>query len=82
MCVVFSKTTSIKACSNKQDGQKGERRCAMVQRNCVLFYLVIVLRERNQARLELFSKNLLTFPCYVGSIHHASLFMTSKERYN
>ena len=38
-----------------------ETRCALVKRNCVLFYLIIVLREGNQARSELFSKIALLF---------------------
>ena len=34
--------------------KKKKRRCALAQRNCVLFCLVIVLREKNQAQLKLF----------------------------
>ena len=32
------------------------RKWALVEINCVLFYLIIVLRKRNQVRFELFSK--------------------------
>ena len=40
----------------KQDVQGCETGCALMKRKCVLFYLIIVLRERNQARFKLFSK--------------------------
>ena len=33
--------------------KKKKRRCALAQRNCVLFCLVIVLGEKNQAQLKL-----------------------------
>ena len=45
---------------NKQDGRKGERRCVLVQGNCVLFYLIKTLRERNQADLN-YSVNFFNF---------------------
>ena len=34
---------------------RGETRYALVVKNCFLFYLIINLREGNQARFELFS---------------------------
>ena len=50
--MVLSETTGIKSMQmmhvlhkltlNKQDGQRGER-CALVQRNCILFYLTFYL---------------------------------------
>ena len=56
-------TTACKCCMvcitnslNKQDGYRGETRCALVERNCVLFYLIIVFREGSQARFELLSE--------------------------
>ena len=36
------------------EGEKQE--CALVERNCVLFYVIKLLKEENQARFELFSK--------------------------
>ena len=36
------------------EGTKQE--CVLVERKCVLFYVIIVLREWNQARFELFGK--------------------------
>ena len=57
--MVSSETTSTTACKwcmvcitnslNKQDGYTGETRYPQVERNCVLFYLVIVFREGSQA---------------------------------
>ena len=44
----------ILSTSKKAEGVKQE--CVLVERNCVLFYVIIVLRERSQARFELFSK--------------------------
>ena len=44
----------ILSTSKMAGGAKQE--CASVERKCVLFYVVIVLRECNQARFELFSK--------------------------
>ena len=63
--MVLSETMSTTACKwcmvcitnspNKKDGYRGETRYALVERNCVLFYLIIVLREGSQARFELLS---------------------------
>ena len=50
-CMVC-KTNSL----NKQDGYKGETRYALVERNCILFYLIIVFREGSQAGFELLSE--------------------------
>ena len=44
----------ILSTSKKAEGVKQE--CVLVERNCVLFYVIIVLRESSQARFELFSK--------------------------
>ena len=61
-----SKTTSTTASKwcmvcitnslNKQDGYRGETRYALVEINCVLFYLIIVFREGSQVRFELLSE--------------------------
>ena len=60
--MVPSETTSTTICqwcmvcitnSLKQDGYRGETRYALVEKNCVLFYLIIVFREVSQARFEL-----------------------------
>ena len=50
------------------DGRWGKTRCVLMKRNCVLFYLITVLREGNQARFELFSKIFLTFQWNVDCI--------------
>ena len=64
--MVPSGTTNTTACKwcrvcitnylNKQDGYRGETRDALVERNCLLFYLIIVFREWSQARFELFNE--------------------------
>ena len=64
--MVPSETTSTTACKwcmvcitnslNKQDGYRGETRYALVERNCVLFYLIIVFVDGSQARFELLSE--------------------------
>ena len=58
--MVPSETTTYKWCMvcvtnslNKQDGYRGEARYVLVERNCALFYLIIVFREGSQARFEL-----------------------------
>ena len=58
-------TTARKCCLvcitnflNQQDVYMGETRYAPVERNCVLFYLIIVFREESQARFELLSEIL------------------------
>ena len=33
-----------------------KQKCELVERNCILFYVTIVLREENQAWFELFSE--------------------------
>ena len=48
--MVPSQSTSTTACKrcmvyittylNRQDGYRGETRCALVERNCVLFYIL------------------------------------------
>ena len=48
-CMVCTITNSL----NKQDGYRGETRYALMERDCVLFYLIIVFREESQARFEL-----------------------------
>ena len=49
-----------------------------MERNCALFYPIIVLREGNQGRFELFNKSLnLSKRCRLYSL--ASVFMTCKE---
>ena len=63
---------------NKQDGYEGETKCALVERNCVLFYLVIVLREGNQTRFELFSEIFLL----LNAIYTPVSLMGCKEIYN
>ena len=35
------------------EGEHLETRCASLERNCILLYLIIVLWERNQAQFEL-----------------------------
>ena len=57
-----------------------QTRLALVER-CVLFYLIIVLRERNQARFESFSKIFKLFNA-MWAVSPTSLFMACKERYN
>ena len=57
----------------KQDGRRGKTRCTLLEKNCVLFYLIIVLREWNQAQLELFSK-ILSFQSDVGCIPRQSVY--------
>ena len=50
MGMVLSETTSTKACKifakikflKKQDGRRGKKKYALVQQNCILFYLIIV----------------------------------------
>ena len=64
--MVPSETTSTTACKwcmicitnslNKQDGYRDKTRYAMVKKNCVLFYRIIVFREGSQARFELLSE--------------------------
>ena len=64
--MVPSETTTTKECklcivctnyfSQQAKWLWGETRCALMKRNCVLFYLIIILRKGNQARFELFSK--------------------------
>ena len=63
---VLFETTIINACklsmicinqlSQQQNGEKFEKRCVLVRKISVLFYLIIVSKERNQGRFELFSK--------------------------
>ena len=58
--MVPSKTTSTTACKwcmvcvanslKKPGGYRVEARYALVERNCVIFYLIIVFREGSQAR--------------------------------
>ena len=48
-CMVCTRTNSL----NKQDGYRGETRYALMERGCVLFYLIIAFREQSQARFEL-----------------------------
>ena len=50
------------------------------KKNCVLFYLIIDLREGNQPQFELLSK--IFNPMRYNIPPPASLFMTYKERYN
>ena len=40
---------------NKQDRWGGERRRELIKRNSILFCLILVLREVNRARFELFN---------------------------
>ena len=42
--------------STSKMAEGAKQKCALVERNCVLFYVIIVLRDGNQARSELFSK--------------------------
>ena len=64
--MVPSKTTSTTACKlcmvcvanslKKQDGYRGKTRYALVERNYVIFYLIIGFRERSQDRFELLNE--------------------------
>ena len=42
--------------STSKTAGEAKQECALVERKCVLFYLIIVLRECNQGRFELFGK--------------------------
>ena len=42
--------------STSKTAGEAKQECALMERKCVLFYLIIVLRECNQARFELFGK--------------------------
>ena len=64
--MVPSETTSTTACKwcmvyinnslKKQDGYRGEASYALVETNCILFYLIIVFREGSRARFEFLSE--------------------------
>ena len=60
--------------------KRAQERVHWCKKNCVLFYLIIDLREGNQPQFELLSKifNLMRY----NMPPPASLFMTYKERYN
>ena len=45
---------SILSTSKMAEGAKQE--CTLVEKNCILFYVIIILREENQGPFELFSK--------------------------
>ena len=42
--------------STSKMAEGAKQKCALVERNCILFYVIIVLGDGNQARSELFSK--------------------------
>ena len=52
------------------EGAKEDVHC---WKKTLLFYLIILLREWNKARLELFSK-ILSFQCDVGCIPRQSVY--------
>ena len=66
---------------NKQDGFRGETRYALMERNCALFYLIIVFREGRQARFELLTTqwNLLAFQCNVDCIPLSACLRHAKK---
>ena len=64
------------------DGRWGKTRCVLMKRNCVLFYLITVLREGNQARFELFGNIFKPFNAVQVLNPPVSLIMACKERYN
>ena len=79
-CMVWTITNSL----NKQDGYRGETRYALMERDCVLFYLIIILREGSQARCQLLTTqwNLISFSEQCRLYLPDSLLMTCKERCN
>ena len=56
-------------------------RCALVEGNCFLFYLIIILRKGNQTRLNCSVKSL-NFSVQCSLYSPVSLFMVLEERYN
>ena len=59
----------------------GETRYALVERKCVVFYLIIVFREGSQARFELLTThwNLLAFQCNVCCIPLSAYLWHAKK---
>ena len=60
-------------------GECTDEACVLMKRNCILFHLIIILRESNQARFELFSKIFSFFnPNLSGCSFH---LLTMKQKW-
>ena len=66
---------------NKQDGFRSETRYALMEKNWVLFYLIIVFREGSQTWFELLTAqwNLLAFHWDVGCIPQSACLWHPKK---